>query len=140
VVDTRAIDSGCCDRRGFLYCVAGVTFYPIEPMAAPRMTRADKWKKRPVVLAYWKFRAELQLQKIEIPIPCRVVFFMPIPASWSGIKKIAMDGEPHTAQPDLDNLVKALLDALLAQDGHVWSIWAEKRWSLKPGINIYGAP
>jgi Holliday junction resolvase RusA-like endonuclease len=120
--------------------VAGVTFYPVAPMAAPRMTRADKWKKRPVVLAYWKFRAELQLQKIEIPIPCRVVFFMPIPASWSGIKKIAMDGEPHTAQPDLDNLVKALLDALLAQDGHVWSIWAEKRWSLNPGINIYGAP
>jgi Holliday junction resolvase RusA-like endonuclease len=109
-------------------------------MAAPRMTVRDKWKRRPRVLRYWTFRDELRAQKIQIPIPCRVIFFMPIPTSWSGIKKIAMDGEPHTAQPDIDNLVKALLDALLARDGHVWSIWAEKRWSMNPGIRIEAVP
>jgi Holliday junction resolvase RusA-like endonuclease len=110
-------------------------------MAAPRMTRADKWKKRPVVLAYRAFRDELRKQKVELPIPCRVVFFMPMPKSWSRIKKITMDGEPHTVRPDIDNLLKALLDTLFAQDGHVWSIWPEKRWSIdRPGINIYGAP
>jgi Holliday junction resolvase RusA-like endonuclease len=105
-------------------------------MAAPRMTRADAWKKRPAVMAYWAFRDELRLRKVEIPIPCRMIFLLPMPTSWSRRKRMEMSWTPHTVRPDIDNLVKALLDALLAQDGHVWSVWAEKRWSMNPGIRI----
>jgi Holliday junction resolvase RusA-like endonuclease len=120
--------------------VAGVTFYPIVPMAAPRMTVRDKWKKRPVVLAYWAFRDELRLRQVKIPIPCQIIFQMPMPQSWSGRKRKEMHWAPHTVRPDCDNLIKAVLDAILAQDGHVWSISAEKRWSMTPGIRIEAAP
>jgi Holliday junction resolvase RusA-like endonuclease len=131
VVDTRAVDRGAFYQLGNL-----MTFYAIVPMAAPRMTVRDKWKKRPVVLAYWAFRDELRLRKVEIPIPCQIIFQMPMPQSWSNRKRKAMHWAPHTVRPDCDNLIKAVLDAILAQDGHVWSIWAEKRWSMNPGIRI----
>ena len=29
-------------------------YYPVEPVAKPRMTRSDRWKKRPVVEKYWR--------------------------------------------------------------------------------------
>jgi hypothetical protein len=40
-------------------------------------------------------------------------------------------------KPDLDNLVKALGDAVHVDDSHLWSIAAEKRWtSGKPRIEV----
>jgi Holliday junction resolvase RusA-like endonuclease len=47
-----------------------------------------------------------------------------------------MDGMPHTVKPDIDNLTKGLLDAVLKEDSHIWSVRTEKRWSLTPGIEI----
>ena len=32
----------------------------IQPVAKPRMTRSDRWKKRPVVLKYWQFKDALK--------------------------------------------------------------------------------
>jgi Holliday junction resolvase RusA-like endonuclease len=110
--------------------------YNITPMAAPRMTRADAWKKRPVVLQYRAFRDEIRARHITLPIPSHIVFYMPMPASWSKRKREAMHLKPHEQIPDVDNLLKALLDSLFQADGHVWSIWAEKRWSADPGIQI----
>ena len=33
----------------------------IVPVAKPRMTQSDKWKKRPVVQKYWKYKDDLKL-------------------------------------------------------------------------------
>jgi Holliday junction resolvase RusA-like endonuclease len=46
--------------------------------------------------------------------------------------------QPHQQTPDVDNLLKALLDAIHKQDCAVWSVWAEKRWSDRGGIVING--
>lgn len=110
--------------------------YPIEPVPKPRMTQRDLWKKRPCVLRYYRFKDQCRVRRVKLPQPCRVVFHMPMPSGWSNERQRAMDGMPHTVRPDLDNLVKALGDAVCKEDSHLWNIRAEKRWSLTPGIEV----
>jgi len=95
----------------------------IVPVAKPRMTQSDKWKKRPATDKYWLFKKELKI----LCHLCRwtprddldVKFVIPMPTSWSEKKRKLMDGKPHQQRPDLDNLVKAFKDALLEEDSHV---------------------
>jgi Holliday junction resolvase RusA-like endonuclease len=60
----------------------------------------------------------------------RLEFFLPMPPSWSKKKRARMKGQPHRQKPDIDNLVKSFLDALLGDDSTVWHLAGqEKRWS-----------
>ena len=112
--------------------------YPITPMGAPRMSKQDKWGKRPVVQRYKAFGQKVRALGVRIPNgPFRVVFWMPMPKSWSKERRDFVAGSPHVDKPDLDNLVKGLLDAVFYKqkdaDKRVWSVWAEKRWTDGPG-------
>lgn len=96
------------------------------------MTRSDKWKKRPCVMKYRKFSDELRSyipSEYELPQPCRIVFYLPFPKSYSKKKKESLLGKPHKLKPDIDNLVKSILDAMYENDQHIWSIWATKYWA-----------
>jgi len=114
--------------------------FNIKPCPKPRMTRADRWKKRPIVLKYWDFCNELNRQANRLNyIPgdkVSLIFFIPMAKSWSKKKREQMLGKPHKAKPDIDNLCKAFLDALLAEDSHVYSLTAEKYWSNEPSIVV----
>jgi Holliday junction resolvase RusA-like endonuclease len=110
--------------------------YPIEPVAKPRMTQRDRWKKRPCVLHYRAFKDKCRVHRVELPQPCKVVFHIPMPRSWKAFDRDVMDGLPHIQKPDLDNLLKGLCDAVLLDDSKVWSVHAEKRWSRRAGIEI----
>lgn len=114
--------------------------YSITPVPAPRMVRSDKWKKRPCVMRYFAFRDEVKAHGVQIPQPCKVVFWMPMPPSWSAKKRKSMNERPHLAKPDADNLTKALLDSVFGDDAHIWSIWAEKRWAYDGKIEIKRIP
>ena len=84
--------------------------YDITPMGKPRMTRADKWKKRPEVLRYRAFCDEVRLQGVDLPESgSHVTFILPMPASWSKKKRAELNGKPHQAKPDFDNMMKALI-------------------------------
>ena len=111
-------------------------FYPITPTPAPRQTRSDAWKKRPCVVRYREFKDEVRRLKVQLPEQCKVVFFMPMPKSWSKKKKARMKGIPHQQKPDIDNLFKALADAVYDNDAHIWSVVAYKIWWDKPGIEV----
>ncbi len=112
--------------------------YPITPVAAPRMTRRDKWEKRPCVLQYRAFRDEVRLRGVKLVPPCKVTFFVPMPPSWSKRRRADFAGKPHMNTPDVDNLLKALLDSVFrdADDAHIWSIWPEKRWAEQGSITV----
>jgi Holliday junction resolvase RusA-like endonuclease len=114
--------------------------FNIKPCPKPRMTRADRWKKRPIVLKYWDFSNELNRQAIKLQyIPgdkVSLIFFIPMAKSWSKKKREQMLGKPHKAKPDIDNLAKAFLDALLDEDSYVYSLTAEKYWSNEPSIVV----
>jgi Holliday junction resolvase RusA-like endonuclease len=114
-----------------------MVIYPIAPVPKPRQTQRDKWMKRPCVLRYRAFADKVRLHRVKLPQPCSVVFWLPMPKSWDHRKRVGFEGQPHTVKPDLDNLLKALGDAVHAEDSHLWSVAAEKRWtSGKPRIEV----
>lgn len=109
-------------------------FLDIEPVAAPRMTKRDKWKKRDSVLRYFAFRDYVRLvmpEGFDIN-DCSIRFVVPMPQSWSKKKRAAHNGMAHTSRPDLDNFLKGLLDAIYGEDSHIHSlarvdkIWGER--------------
>ena len=110
--------------------------YPITPVPKPRMTRRDRWSKRPCVLRYWSFRAEVRLRGVSLPERCRIVFVLPMPQSWKASKRSALNGTPHMLTPDIDNLIKALLDSLFTSDAHIHTVQAEKRWGERGEIRV----
>lgn len=103
--------------------------YPITPMGKPRMTRADRWKKRPEVMRYRAFCDEVRLHNVQLPESgFHVTFIIPMPPSWSRKKRQQFDGQPHQSKPDMDNLMKALMDAIYDDDAHIWDGRITKRW------------
>ena len=115
--------------------------YNINPMGKPRMTRADKWKKRPEVLRYRAFCDEVRLHNVVLP-ECgyHVTFVIPMPPSWSKKKRQQHDGKPHQQKPDKDNLEKALLDAIFDDDSRIWDGRVTKLWGETGQIIITEAP
>lgn len=109
--------------------------YPIEPCPKPRMTRRDKWKKRPCVMKYRAFKDKCALYRVQLPQPCLVIFHIPMPKSWGGYRS-AHVGEPHQRRPDIDNLLKGLMDAVLKRDEKIWNVRTEKRWAMEGAIEV----
>lgn len=109
---------------------------PMTPVPKPRMTQRDKWLNppRPPVLRYRAFEERLytlaRASHFEMPESgASIHFAMPMPCSWSKKKREAMRGQPHQQRPDLDNLIKAVFDALLGEDCKIWQLkQVEKRW------------
>ena len=103
--------------------------YIITPVGKPRMTRSDKWKQRPPVMRYRMFCDEARLHDIRVPeAGAHITYVLPMPKSWSKKKCARMAGKPHQQKPDIDNLTKALLDALFDDDAHIWDVRASKVW------------
>lgn len=111
----------------------------VTPMGAPRMTQRDKWKQRPVVLRYHAYRDELRARLAGFAMPAEswwIRFYMPMPKSKSKKWKQEHNEQPHQQKPDIDNLVKAFMDAMTEDDAYVHDIRASKFWSDEPRIEI----
>lgn len=111
-------------------------------MGYVRQTRADRWKKRPCVLRYWEYRDKLQLlakeKGFEVPASgLSLLFVLPIPPSVSRKESVRRSGNPHQQKPDVDNLIKAFLDALCEEDSYVWDIRGRKMWGPTAKILAY---
>lgn len=118
-------------------CHFDMTIYNITPTPKPRMTKRDKWAKRAPVLRYFAFKDECKFHGVKLSENGNaIVFHIPMPQSWSKKKRLEMNEEPHQSKPDIDNLVKALFDAVFEDDSCVWRIYAEKRWSETGKIDI----
>lgn len=66
------------------------------------------------------------------PVELRIVATFAPPPSWSGKKRAAHMGQPHTQKPDLDNIGKAICDGLnrvaFADDSQVCAVQWSKTW------------
>ena len=107
----------------------------VAPCSKPRMTRADKWKKRQCVTKFFAFRDAIKQSTIHnIALESfDIEFHIPMPKSWSKKKKELHNGTPHKQRPDLDNYIKAWCDSVFEEDSVVWRFKASKRWTDKPG-------
>lgn len=48
----------------------------------------------------------------EKPLKAKITAFFEVPTSYSKKKKKELIGQPHTTRPDIDNIVKIILDSL----------------------------
>lgn len=109
---------------------------PINPVPKPRMVRSDRWKKRKCVTAYWQFKDDVRSHIQSLPEAFKVIFYIEMPASWSEKKKAKFDGKPHRSRPDIDNFLKALMDAIAKEDGFIHTVNVGKRWARLGRIEI----
>ena len=101
------------------------------------MTKSDRWKKRPAVMRYWDYKDEVKAAKARLPKSgCQVIFFMPMPKSWSEQKKLIWELQAHQQRPDVDNLLKGLMDAVYGEDAGVWDVHVTKLWGREGKIII----
>lgn len=115
-----------------------------KPVAKPRMTRRDKWAKRPCVLKYWAYKTMVKEAYDNTPVEERpkecgclyCIFFVPMSPSWSKKKKILMREKPHRQKPDVDNLTKGIMDALFEDDSGIWNLGAYKYWDDGKGPRV----
>lgn len=112
----------------------------VEPIGKPRMVRSDRWRERKCVSQYWAYRDRVRLaaklQHYRLGETLDVTFYLPMPPSWSRKKRAEMEHRFHRQKPDLDNLVKAFLDALTSDDSGVHEITARKRWGTEGLIMV----
>ena len=115
--------------------------FNLLPVAKPRQTVSDRWKKRPCVVRYRAFADKLRLlavkQNFTLENGLAYEFHLPMPSSWSQKKKEMKLGQLHDQKPDLDNLLKALWDSLAKEDKTIALIGQVKKiWALTPKIII----
>jgi Holliday junction resolvase RusA-like endonuclease len=142
-----------CGGLGCKLCLARQTpkyFFPVEPMGAVRTTQKQKFVDKRAI-RYHQYKSDIALmaaaRKIKPiqagnPVIIReLVFYMPIPQSWSNKKKQEAIGQPHIKKPDIDNLVKGLFDSLngiaWADDNQVYEMHNVKKiYGEEPGIEF----
>lgn len=115
-----------------------------KPVAKPRMVRSDRYKKRPVVLNYWAFKDRIihqaKQQGFKLSNAYKVTFVMPFPEKLAEQKKVEYEGKPHQIRPDLDNMLKALNDCLMAEDSEVHYVSCRKIWGRVGKIIVENFP
>jgi Holliday junction resolvase RusA-like endonuclease len=117
--------------------------WDVCPVPKPRMTQRDKWLRPPrkPVEDYNRFKRTLEAfslrDKYVVTNPLSLIFVIQMPASWSNKKRNSMNGQPHTAKPDLDNLIKAFKDALCENDSFIHTYDQMKKvWGVTGAIVI----
>lgn len=109
--------------------------------AKPRMTRSDKWKKRPTVENYRAYKDVLNVYKSRLPdikTILHLYYLVEMPKSWSDKNKEKMFGQFHQNKPDIDNALKAVMDSLLKEDQSVAVGLVTKIWSYENTTFFFG--
>lgn len=108
----------------------------------PRMTRRDKWARRPAVEKYREWCDRLRATAGKLPSCSHIqslswkAYFSP-PKSWTKKRKKSVIGCLHQARPDRDNIDKAILDCLFPDDDSgISSGTIEKWWDTSPRLEI----
>jgi len=117
----------------------------LPSIGKPRMTRSDKWKKRACVVAYRAWCDQMRIiakehgatpRVLETVYAISIRAYIGFPKSYSKKRRAELAGEPHTEKPDTDNIAKAVMDCLIAEDKTIWKLHIEKRWEDKQGERI----
>lgn len=117
------------------------------PQARPRVTRCGTYdppkcrayKQKVGLYAKTAMRGKEPLRG---PIKMSVIVYRGIPKSWTKKKKVAamLDDIYPTTKPDIDNLLKGIMDALKGicwhDDAQVVSVEARKVYEVSPRVHL----
>ena len=120
-----------------------IIYYPAKPKPAPRPrvtkfgtyndNEYTQWKNGLKLLAKTKIKRPLQDE-----VFMNIEFFYEIPQSWS--KKKKEEAKWHKTKPDIDNLIKSVMDSLngiaFKDDSQVVMIKARKQYASFNGVQI----
>jgi len=118
-------------------------FYPLKPKSSPRPRVTRNVTYMPKDYTDWKnglkLLAKSKIKKpLETDIYLKIDFFFEIPKSWNKAKK--EKAKWHNIKPDIDNLVKSVMDSfngvVYVDDGQVVSIQARKQYANFTGVKI----
>jgi Holliday junction resolvase RusA-like endonuclease len=109
---------------------------------AVRMYTPKKTAEYETDIAFKAAQLMGDIPPLETPVEVGVHAYYPIPASWSKKRQqAAMDGLEIPGKPDLDNVAKAVLDALngvvYVDDKQVITLWLTKRYSTFPHVRVW---
>ena len=104
------------------------------PLARPRIGKHGGYNPQADALCAAKWVLKSQCQ---VPFSdrhhVRILFEMPMPSSWTTRLRTDSVGKPHTGRPDIDNLIKFVLDAgngvLWTDDAQIAVLQASKVWA-----------
>lgn len=108
---------------------------PGKPQAKqrPRLGRWGAYTPKPTTDYEDKIKRivkQMRVQQISGPVSVEITAEFPIPKNWTKARRDAAEGEPHLCVPDLDNVVKCVLDGLnksaIRDDAQVHTITARK--------------
>ena len=102
----------------------------VEPMGAPRMTRRDRWAKRPCVVAYHAFCDAIRAAAGTMP-PASRVECISVQAFFHDEKNEHAECEPYRKKPDWDNVFKGVVDALWEDDQKLGDVGSSGRYWTK---------
>lgn len=125
-----------------------VTVFRITPQPAVRINQGDSiffripedqlreegLKRKLRLQKYNEYKNDLRLiaeflkYSLE-PAGTHIEFYLPVSKSWRPGKKAAHHDKPHQNKPDVDNLLKAFMDALKPADQVIWDVRITKRWT-----------
>lgn len=117
----------------------------ITPVATPRPRVTKFGVYYPDKYKYYKKALKLLLRssyknRLEGAISLKVCFFMPIVKSTPKKKCEALENSAHLKKPDVDNILKGLLDAMngvcFDDDSQVYEVNAVKLYSKNPRIEF----
>lgn len=98
--------------------------HKLLPSGLKRKRRLQKYNAYKIAV-----RDYCDLNSIVIPeSESHIIFYIPVPRSWRPSKKALHHLQPHQSKPDLDNLIKALKDAVMKEDKSVWDYKLTKLW------------
>lgn len=103
----------------------------IDPVAAAR-ARVSKTYGTFTPAKYRKFKQDLAIlwKGPRSGKELTLRFYFPVPESANKKERAdRLKKMMHRFKPDIDNLVKAVMDAIIDADAKIWSIKAEKVWT-----------
>lgn len=118
----------------------------VVPKGRPRFTRTGH-AYTPIKTVAYEQRVKHATRKaigdqkpFDEPIQLEIRIGMPVPKSWSQKKQLEALTKPHTKKPDLDNLVKAILDGMngdaYRDDSIIYKFSAYKVYALEPSVEV----
>ena len=126
-----------------LRAVMKIVIDDITPMGAVRVNRRTIYKPGSPAARYAAYKEELRLKwmaqtkEVLPPRDLAITFHLPMPESWSAKKKIARAGTAHTSRPDVDNILKGVMDSLCREDKYIWDVHIIKLWSPTSGYIVF---
>jgi Holliday junction resolvase RusA-like endonuclease len=96
----------------------------LRPAGLKRLLRLERYNDYKVSISALAKQHKFIMPEQSI----HIIFYIPVPKTWSKIKKEEMHMKLHQSKPDIDNLTKSIFDSLLYEDKYIADFRATKKW------------